>query len=147
MSLLADVRRVKDELFAAGGATIDTPEPPDSPDDAFAVTARTVVQPDGDVLVLVAERYCVDADLRRLHAVRVAAWFERLERTVTTTAVALRRAAVTLVSVIVTLSGLQTWRTSLTSGLVFLAAGSVLGLSAQAGLRLAAGHALRETDT
>ena len=110
------------------------------------MTARTVVQPDGDVLVLVAERYCVDPDLRRLHATRVAAWFEQLETTVTTTAVALRRAAVTLASVVVTLSGLQAWRASLASGIVVLVGGSILGLSAQSGLRLAAGHTLRKTN-
>jgi len=134
------------ELFTAGGATIDTPEPPDGPGDSFEVAARTVVQPDGDVLFLVADRYCLDPDVRRLHTARVAAWFERLEKTVTTTAVALRRAAVTLVSLVVTVSGLRAWRASLASGLAVLVVGSVLGLVAQAGLRSAAGHALRSGE-
>jgi hypothetical protein len=142
--LLAECRRLKHELLGAGGATIDTPAPPVERPDRFPISARTVVQPDGDIVCLMGDRYPLDPDLRLLHAERVSAWFESMEATVTTTGVALRRAGLTLGALVLSWSGFwAAHAASLLSGLAMLVVGSVLGLLAHTSLRLAVGHAVR----
>ncbi len=141
-ALFSEIQRLKADLLSAGGATIETPAPPAGAGDAFPVAARTVVQPDGDFLFFVADSYFVDPDVRQLHADRVSAWFADLERRVTATAVALRRAALGLMAVVLVTSG-QAFRESVVSGLWALTIGTGGGFLLQSGLRLAVGHGMR----
>lgn len=141
-TLVSDIRRLKRELLDAGGATIETPEPPAGTADDFQLAARTVVQPDGDLLFFVAETYLAEPDVRQLHAARVSAWFAGLERIVTGGAVALRRAARLLTAAVAVASGLAS-RQSIASGLAVLVVTSSVALLVQGGLRLALGHSLR----
>jgi hypothetical protein len=141
-ALFKDIQRLKADLLAAGGATIDTPAPPAGAGDAFPVAARTVVQPDGDFLFFVGDSYLVDPDVRQLHADRVSAWFADLERRVSATALALRRAALALTTVVFVASG-QAFLKSAASGLWVLAIGTGGGFVLQSGLRLALGHGMR----
>jgi hypothetical protein len=73
------------ELFVEGGATIDTPS---GADDHTPVLVRTVIQPDGDVVCMVADagRYATDPALRAEHREAVRAWCERFEGVVRTSA-------------------------------------------------------------
>ena len=71
---LRQVRRVAEELFQAGGTVIETPpgrihgEP---------VSARTVIQPDGDVLHFVDRHALGNRPLLAAHAELVDAWYRR----------------------------------------------------------------------
>jgi len=60
-------------LLGAGGATIDTP--PAAEDDP--ISARTVIQPDGDVIVIVDPQALLDDQLVEEHLRRVADWYGR----------------------------------------------------------------------
>lgn len=143
--LFKEIQRLKADLLTAGGATIDTPAPPvgaAGAGDAFPVAARTVVQPDGDFLFFVGDSYFVDPDVRQLHADRVSAWFADLERRVTATTVALRRAALALMAVVFVTTG-QALRQSVVSGAWALVIGTSCGFLLQSGLRLAVGHGMR----
>ena len=142
VALFKDIQRLKADLLATGGATIETPAPPPEAGDAFPVAARTVVQPDGDFLFFVGDTYFVDPDLRQLHADRVSAWFADLERRVTASALALRRAALALTTVVFVTSG-QAFLRSAVSGLWVLAIGTGGSFILQSGLRLAVGHGMR----
>lgn len=141
-TLFKEIQRLKADLLSAGGATIDTPPPPAGAGDGFPVAARTVVQPDGDFLFFVGDSYLVDPDVRQLHAERVSAWFGELERRVTASAVALRRAALGLMAVVSVTSG-RAFQESAVSGLWALAIGTGGGFLLQSGLRLAVGHGMR----
>jgi len=77
-----------------GGATIDTP--PAGTDHPIGV--RTVIQPDGDVLVIIDENCLHDGALLGEHSRRVAEWYEA-SREVT------RRAVVTVRALILAASG------------------------------------------
>lgn len=102
-----------------------------------------MIQPGGDVLCLVDDAYRLDASLRHLHSQRTSAWYEGAQVAVTSTIVALRRAVVTLTSLVVVATGIDPWPPTALSGLRVLATGSLVGLVAHAGIRLAAGHGLR----
>lgn len=141
-TLLSEIRRLKADLLSAGGVTIDTPVPPPEAADAFPVAARTVVQPDGDLLFFVGDAYFVDPDVRQLHAARVSAWFTDLERRVRATGVALRGAALTLMSLVFVFTR-QAFDSSTVSGLFVLAIATALGFLLQAGVRLAVGYDIR----
>jgi len=134
---------LQEELYSAGGATIDTPEPPADAADDFPIVARTVIQPGGDVLCLVDAGYSLDATLRQLHSDRTAAWYEGAQVAVTSTIVALRRAVLTLASLVFVAGGVFTWPPTALSATLIAATGALVGLVAHAGLRLAAGHLLR----
>jgi len=71
-------RQLRDELLAGGGSTIE------STTDEGAVYARTVVQPDGDVLWLVSPAALRDRSLLDTHAAAVLEWYERSGETVAT---------------------------------------------------------------
>jgi hypothetical protein len=80
---------LKQELFDNGGATIETP--PDRRSDE-PIVARTVVQPDGDVLSIVVETgYLDDDDARAIHDEAVASWMAEFADTIATLRAALRR--------------------------------------------------------
>ena len=82
-ALLEECRRLGRQLVAKGGATIETPveHRPGGPQEGAAIVARTVIQPDGDVVCFVTDRYCEDADLRAAHGLEVAAWYARAQST------------------------------------------------------------------
>ncbi len=77
------------ELFGAGGATIDTP--PAQEDEP--ILARTVIQPDGDVLVFVDEDRATDAELLGAHTRQVGEWYQRSHATVRQAVVVVRTLA------------------------------------------------------
>jgi len=81
--LVKECRRLAAELYSAGGATIETAVDDFSrrPEVGAPIAARTVVQPDGDVVCFATDRYCLDADLRVAHDRNVAAWYGRAEST------------------------------------------------------------------
>lgn len=82
------VRALVTDQFRDGGATIDTRRPAGP-----GVGARTVVQPDGDVLLLVDEEAWEEDAFREAHQRRVAEWFTAFRSTVTTARRVLRRGA------------------------------------------------------
>ncbi len=141
VTLVRDIHRLKSELLVAGGATIDTPI--QSTEDAVQVAARTVVQPDGDILFFVGDAYLLDPDVRQLHSARVSAWFAGLESIVTTTAVALRGVALLLTVAVVLAVGSQTLRQGIFSGLRALILGLTISLLFEGALRLALGRTFR----
>lgn len=77
--LVAECRRTYTEITTAGGATIDTPLPFCGP---HPLAARTVVQPDGDVICLVDPWFLHDAALRLAHQRRVEERLAQLRGTV-----------------------------------------------------------------
>lgn len=76
-------------MLQAGGATIETP-PQQAPDQT--VLARTVIQPDGDVLVLVHGNYVRDGQLQRDHSAVVSGWYARSDAAFTNVRVLLNSA-------------------------------------------------------
>lgn len=60
------------------------------------VLARTVVQPDGDVVCFATPRYCEDAEVRAAHRARVGAWYGKAESTVSDAVALLGNASVAL---------------------------------------------------
>lgn len=74
------------DLFGCGGVTIDTP--PAGGDEVIWV--RTVIQPDGDVLVLVHEDHVTDDVVLAMHQQRVSHWYEEGQATVRQALVTLR---------------------------------------------------------
>lgn len=66
------------DLFAAGGVTITTP-PAEGNEPIYA---KTVIQPDGDVLVLVHGAHVTDADVLATHQQRVSQWYVQARTTV-----------------------------------------------------------------
>jgi hypothetical protein len=71
---LRQVRRVAEEMFQAGGAVIETPA---AQGDGDPVSARTVIQPDGDVLHFVDRKAIGNRPLLAAHAEVVDAWYRR----------------------------------------------------------------------
>ena len=71
---LREVRRVAEEMFQAGGAVIETPA---GRTDGEPVSARTVIQPDGDVLHFVDRHELGNGPLLAAHAEVVDAWYRR----------------------------------------------------------------------
>ena len=51
------------ELFANGGITVETPDP----EDGSAIAARSVIQPDGDFTMKLAQSALARPDLRQTH--------------------------------------------------------------------------------
>jgi len=103
LDLVQECRRLSAELYSAGGVTIDTAiDPQDEPSEGVPIAARTVIQPDGDVVCLVTDRYCLDADLRIAHGRNVAAWYGRAESTLSE-AVAVLRSLSRVVGVFISL--------------------------------------------
>ena len=68
----AIVRRLVKEMFDAGGVAIESPA--DQPSGA-AVDARTIIQPDGDVVHFVGAGCLRNEAIRTAHVDRVAAWY------------------------------------------------------------------------
>jgi hypothetical protein len=66
------VKRLAGEMFTAGGVAIESPadQPSGSP-----VDARTIIQPDGDVVHLLGARCLRDESIRRAHLDKVAGWY------------------------------------------------------------------------
>ena len=100
------MQRLGSELYSSGGATVDTAgvdgrEP--TPD--AVIRARTVIQPDGDVVCFATYRYCVDAELRDAHHARVAEWYAGAESTLTRAVGVLRTLSLAAGVAIGTLAG------------------------------------------
>ena len=66
------VRRLVQEMFNSGGVTIESPA--DQPSGSL-VDARTIIQPDGDVVHLLGDGCLRNEALRRAHLDRVDAWY------------------------------------------------------------------------
>lgn len=79
-------RSLAAELFRQGGVTIDTP----AADEGEPIALRTVIQPDGDVLVLVREGPVPDDELLIEHRDRVDRWYQGNRHAVHQAAGALR---------------------------------------------------------
>ncbi len=77
--MVAESRRLYAEITQAGGSTIDTPLPSDG---MHPLAARTLVQPDGDVICLVDPRFLADAELRLAHHRSVEERLEEVRATV-----------------------------------------------------------------
>lgn len=145
VTLVRGIQRLKTELLVGGGATIDTPVTPTGADDGFQIAARTVVQPDGDLLFFVSDDYFLDPDVPQLHSARVSAWFASLENMVAASVVAVRGMALMLVVVVASLAGGGAVRHGVVSGLGALAVGVAVSLLLQGALRFALGSALRRS--
>ena len=142
LDLVQECRRLSAELYSVGGVTIDTAiDPRDEPSEGVPIVARTVIQPDGDVVCFATDRYCLDADLRIAHGRNVATWYGRAESTLSE-AVAMMRALSRALGAIISLlaGGLSAITTSgalrlvvpaIVVPLVFVA----IGASAKFGLR------------
>lgn len=103
LDLVQECRRLSAELYSAGGATIDTAvDPRGEPSEGVPIAARTVIQPDGDVVCFATDRYCLDADLRIAHGRNVAVWYGRAESTLSE-AVAVLRSLSRVVGVFISL--------------------------------------------
>ena len=81
-------RNLAVELFKDGGATVETMTPP--PDEHIA--ARTIIQPDGDVLVFFSEEHMDDTELLLRHRRQVGEWYARSRAATEQAVVALRTA-------------------------------------------------------
>lgn len=93
-------------LLGDGGVTIDTPPAPEG----HPIGARTVIQADGDVLVIVAEATLRDDVLLCEHARRVDEWYERSRGAVARGALALRALIATVSTAISAPGGWSTFR-------------------------------------
>ena len=81
VQVVAESRRLYAEITEAGGSTIDTPLPgPGAGPRPLA--ARTLVQPDGDVICLVDPRFLADPGLRVAHQQQVEERLDQLRGTV-----------------------------------------------------------------
>lgn len=74
--LWAECRALARAIRETGGVIVETPEPVGRHD---GVVARTVIQPDGDILYLVRASYRHRPDIAAAHAQRVRAWFDTAE--------------------------------------------------------------------
>jgi len=98
-------------FLGEGGATVDSPPPvAGEPNEDRPIGARTVIQPDGDVVVAIDRSVLGDADLLRGHGQQVDEWYAR-------SAATLRQAALAVRAVAVVLSGMVTLASAWTSGL------------------------------
>lgn len=140
LDLVQECRRLSAELYSAGGVTIDTAidGPPGRPGEGVPIAARTLIQPDGDVVCFATDRYCLDADLRMAHGRNVATWYGRAESTLSD-AVAVMRSLSRAVGVFfsLVLSGFSVLKTGgalrfvvpvIVFSLVFAAIGAVARL-------------------
>ena len=89
-------RHLRNDLFGAGGAAIESPDP----DRGTATTprlvdARTVVQADGDVLWFIRTEAMEDPSVLTTHVQKVADWYAHSARTVNALGVYLRALRVT----------------------------------------------------
>lgn len=106
LELLKECRRLGAELYSSGGATIDTAgHTGDQPSEGRPIVARTVIQPDGDVVCFATDRYCLDADLRAAHSSNVATWYGRAESTLNQAVAMMRSLSRALAAVISLLAG------------------------------------------
>jgi hypothetical protein len=149
IELVARFIALERELFQQAGATINTPDTRE--DDAGAteavaptVHARTVIQADADVLVLVHPDRVHDVELINAHLEQVGAWFARLEATMTAMVAWLRAAGTVLSVVLFGLLLVVSWDLSswwhelarvLGAVLISLAVPKLLGWTARAALR------------
>jgi len=107
LDLAQDLRRLGTELYASGGATVDTTDAGThrQPEPGAIITARTVIQPDGDVVCFATHQYCEDAELRGAHRTLVSDWYRSAESTVTTAAAALGVVSAAFGAAVGTLAG------------------------------------------
>jgi hypothetical protein len=82
-----EFQALRTDLFDAGGVTIDSPP---NQVNGSPIHARTVVQPDGDVVWMVDERVVADLAQLRAHTESVIRWYESASDTVTTLGLYLR---------------------------------------------------------
>ena len=66
------VKRLAGEMFTAGGVAIESPA--DQPSGSL-VDARTIIQPDGDVVHFLGARCLRDEAIRRAHLDKVETWY------------------------------------------------------------------------
>lgn len=88
-----DWRDVAVEFLGEGGAMITTP-PVDHENQP--VLARTIVQPDGDVLVIVDRAALIDASVLTAHQHRVDEWYRRRTVVVRQAAIAFKALAIAI---------------------------------------------------
>jgi hypothetical protein len=104
-----EFRVLRAELFDTGGATIDWPR---DVSEGSPLLARTVVQPDGDVLWVVHEDFVTDAGMLRSHSESVAGWYESASDTVTALRLYLRTlltGASVMASAVAGIGSFQEW--------------------------------------
>lgn len=120
------------ELFRQGGMTLDTP----ASRRADLIGARTLIQPDGDVVVIVDDVSLLDDDLLRRHRQLVGAWYERSKTTMRQVEVSLRALIFAVAAVVAVASG---WFTSgVVDGILRLPIGAAVSRVVFPVLRLAA---------
>lgn len=112
LDLVGECRRLSGELYSAGGATIDTAiedaagQQREGPlREGVPIVARTVIQPDGDVVCFATDRYYLDADLRTAHDRNVANWYGRAESTLSEAVAMMRSLSRALGAIISLLAG------------------------------------------
>jgi hypothetical protein len=133
-SAWTDFRETAVALIVDGGATIETPgERP--------ISARTVIQPDGDAMWFVREDVADDPEHLDAHAAHVAAWYRRsglAVGVVQQVVAALQRVATTFLAVIwaalTVLSGIAWGWWALAVAVIAAVVGGLLLLVARAGL-------------
>lgn len=136
------VRTLVTEQFRAGGTTIDTPPVgPGLSSPGAALAARTVIQPDGDLLCFVDEASWADVGVRASHQAQIAAWFASSRSTVTAAEKALRRTAAAVGATVALIAAVAAGAATnlLVTALVFVAGVP----TARLGARAALGAALR----
>lgn len=68
-----EIRRLRVASYDRGGVTVD--EPPRAPE-GVPLLARSVIQPDGDVLFFVSEELAADAARAQAHVSTVLQWYQ-----------------------------------------------------------------------
>ena len=124
------VKQLAREMFRAGGVAIESPadQPSGSP-----VDARTIIQPDGDVVHFLGARCLRDQAIRRAHLDKVESWYSSSATAVGSVRSAWR-AAVALVSgalgLLLGLFSMQVW-----GGYAWLLVLAIVPMGASLGLR------------
>ena len=109
------------QLFRKGGMTIDTP----AVRDGSLIGIRTLIQPDGDVVVIVDDASHLDEDLLRRHRQLVTSWYERSRTTLQQVAVTLSASISAVAGVVALATGLL-GSDAVANGIIRLVIGPVI---------------------
>lgn len=132
-----ECRRLRAELFEAGGVTIDTPG---AQAGASALVARTVIQPDGDIICLVGDEASFDRAAVAAHSAQVAAWFQDFATTTHTAAATLQRGGLALCGFLsAAASVVAGWSNPISGGAVLIVAPVVLATIRHTAVRAVVG--------
>lgn len=104
----ADFQKLRNNLFDQGGLTIESPS---GQCQGEPLHARTVIQPDGDVLWFVHEESEAHAALLRAHCDKVADWYRQANTTLSNLSACLKmlRATAATIAYGCTAAGLWSW--------------------------------------